>query len=72
MIKFQISYFQMIKVGDGPHYVSESKEVQREDEPNLSHQPSRPARTKQMPRHLLAEVDANSRTNKKPVREAYI
>ena len=57
----------MIKIGDGPHYVSESKEVQREDEPNLSHQPSRPARTKQMPRHLLAEVDANSRTNKKPV-----
>ena len=54
-------------MGDGPHYVSESKEVQREDDNRLSHQPFRPTRTKQMPRHLLAEVDANIRTKKKPV-----
>ena len=48
----------MVKVGDGPHYVSESKEVQREDDNQLS---------KQMPRHLLAEIDASNHTNKKPV-----
>jgi len=57
----------MVKIGDGPHYVSESKEVQREDENLLSHQPARPIRAKQLPRHLLAEVDANIRVNKKPI-----
>ena len=57
----------MVKVGDGPHYVSESKEVQREDDNHLSHQPFRPTRTKQMPRHLLAEIDASNHTNKKQV-----
>jgi hypothetical protein len=59
----------MIKVGEGPHYVSESKEVQRVDDNHLSHQPFRPTRTKQMPQHLLAEVDANNRMNKKPVND---
>ena len=58
----------MIKVGDGPHYVSESKEVQREDETNeLKHKPYRPTRSKELPRHILAEADANKRRNKKTI-----
>ena len=57
----------MIKIGDGPHYVSESKEVQREEEKAVNDQPSRPVRAKQLPRHLLSEVDANIRINKKPI-----
>ena len=57
----------MIKIGDGPHYVSESKEVQREEEKAVNDQPSRPVRVKQLPRHLLSEVDANIRINKKPI-----
>jgi len=58
---------RMIKIGDGPHYVSESKEVQREEEKAVNDQPSRPVRAKQLPRHLLSEVDANIRINKKPI-----
>lgn len=59
---------RMIKVGDGPHYVSESKEVQREDETNeLKHKPYRPTRSKELPRHILAEADANKRRNKKTI-----
>ena len=32
------------KVGEGPHYLSESKEVQKEEEPQLLFQPARPVR----------------------------
>jgi len=45
---------KVIKVGDGPHYVSESKEVQREDDPQLSFRGK-------VSRHPLAEV------NRRPV-----
>lgn len=50
--------------------MSESKEVEREDDNQLSQQSFHPSRAKQMPRHLLAEVDANDandRRNRKPV-----
>ena len=50
--------------------MSESKEVEREDDSQLSQQSLHPSRAKQMPRHLLAEVDANDandRRNRKPV-----
>ena len=47
--------------------MSESKEVEREDDNQLREQIFHPSRVKQMPRHLLAEVDANDRRNRKPV-----
>ena len=58
-----------MKVGHGPHYVSESKEVVREDDNHVRRRTSRPHRAVQMPQHLLAGVDAvdamNHRNKKK-------
>ena len=49
------SYFQpvSVKVGEGPHYVSESKEVHRVDDPQILFQPSRPSRPSRQHRTFL-------------------
>jgi len=53
-----------VKVGHGPHYVSESKEVVREDDNQLNRRSFYPRRT-QMPQHLLAGVDAVAGLNQR-------
>ena len=42
-----------MKVGEGPHYVSESKEVHRVDDPQILFQPSRPSRPSRQHRTFL-------------------
>ena len=42
-----------VKVGEGPHYVSESKEVHRVDDPQILFQPSRPSRPSRQHRTFL-------------------
>ena len=42
-----------VKVGEGPHYVSESKEVHRVDDPQLLFQPDRPSRANKQHRTFL-------------------
>jgi len=42
-----------LKVGEGPHYVSESKEVHRVDDPQLLFQPDRPSRASRQHRTFL-------------------
>jgi len=50
-----------IKIGEGPHYVSESKEVHRVDDNQLLFTPSRPSRARNQRNFLLTDYEPSRR-----------
>ena len=50
-----------VKVGEGPHYVSESKEVHRVDDNQLLFQPNRPSRARPGRTFLMTDYEPSRR-----------